>query len=272
MKTPIPACAALAASFVSFATNAVAQPVGVVPGWAGPYVGVNVGWGWGDNASSVVGNDAASALFISFANPPLRPAAFDVGGGVVGFQFGYNWQLAGRWVFGVEADMQLSDVNGDGTTTTSVGASVQTLTYRDHLRGFGTVRARAGYLVTDSVLVYATGGFAFGEVRQSTTMAAGTFSLNVLTPPQFFCPANAVCFAGGDSSWQTGWTVGGGGEFRFLPNLSLKLEYLYANFGSRDGYLIRALVPDDPNAVSTMTVSGDDLEYHFVRAGLNWHF
>jgi outer membrane immunogenic protein len=272
LKRSFIACAALAVTLLPIsATDVRAQPAGSVPSWAGFYLGVNAGWGWGDNISRPAGNDDASRIFMASILPPPPPVAFDVDGGAAGLQFGYNWQFAGRWVLGAEMDAQLSNIKGLGVSVGTFGTS-QTLSYSDHLTAFGTLRARVGYLVADHLLLYATGGFAFGEVRQSASWRNSDTLIFVPIMPDFSCPRNASCFFGGNTSWQAGWTVGGGGELRLLSNLSLKLEYLYANFGKRDDYLMRAVLPNDPNAVSSITVSGEGLEYHFVRAGLNWHF
>ncbi|MGB8898002.1 MAG: outer membrane beta-barrel protein [Methylocella sp.] len=63
---------------------------------------------------------------------------------------------------------------------------------------FGTLRGRYGYLFTPTLLVYGTGGFAYG----------GTGTSSLTTTP-------------------LGWAAGGGLEWMFFPNWSLKVEYLY---------------------------------------------
>ena len=72
-----------------------------------------------------------------------------------------------------------------------------------------TVRGRAGYAF-DRILIYGTGGGAFGNV-QAGVRRAGPFS----------------------SSTQTGWTAGAGVEFAFTPNLTAKVEYLYVDLGNQ---------------------------------------
>ena len=71
-----------------------------------------------------------------------------------------------------------------------------------------TVRGRAGYAF-DRILVYGTGGGAFGNVQAASRRAP--FS----------------------SATQIGWTAGGGVEFAFTPNLTAKVEYLYVDLGSQ---------------------------------------
>lgn len=104
-----------------------------VVNWSGFYGGVNVGGG-------------------ATANGGLLSPSGAFGGG----QIGYNWQgmfgLGGRWVIGVEADLQ-----GSGIDDSAFGV-------KSSLNWFGTVRGRIGYAFGPT-LIYGTGGFAFGEVE-----------------------------------------------------------------------------------------------------------
>ena len=100
--------------------------------WAGPYLGGNIGYGWG-----------------RVDNNGTRPSGF-----VGGVQAGYNWQN-GPLVFGLEADIQAS------------GANDTFAPWKFSHPWFGTVRGRAGYAF-NNVLFYGTGGLAFGELRGET--------------------------------------------------------------------------------------------------------
>jgi outer membrane immunogenic protein len=97
--------------------------------WAGPYLGGNIGYGWG-----------------SVENSRAKPSGF--AGGVQG---GFNWQ-SGPVVFGLEADIQAS------------GANDTFAAWKFSNPWFGTVRGRVGYAL-NNVLFYGTGGLAFGELR-----------------------------------------------------------------------------------------------------------
>ncbi|MBR0873885.1 porin family protein [Bradyrhizobium tropiciagri] len=101
--------------------------------WAGPYLGGNLGYGWG-----------------SVDNNPTKPSGF-----VGGVQAGYNFQNGTPWVFGIEGDIQAS------------AADDRFAPWKFSNPWFGTVRGRAGYAV-NNVLFYATGGLAFGELRGET--------------------------------------------------------------------------------------------------------
>ncbi len=183
--------------------------------------------------------------------------------------------MASRWIAGLEADIQLADVKGTGSSTHLVTAIPvpAALTTVDHLTWFGTVRGRLGYLATDNVLIFATGGFAFGRVRNEADYrnnSGASFFVDGLVFG-YACGSYVACFAGSRSSTETGWTAGAGAEWMLWRNLSLKAEYTYINLGHFSYNLVATSVPRAIHVASSMRISSD-LEYHFVRAGLNWHF
>ncbi|MGC2114583.1 MAG: outer membrane beta-barrel protein, partial [Pseudolabrys sp.] len=113
--------------------------------WTGFYVGINGGGGWGRS---------------EWTNAAGSSGGFDVSGGLVGGTIGYNWQL-GQWVFGLEGDIDWSDIRGSTSSGICVGMSCETR--NDWL---GTGRIRIGYAF-DRFLPYVTGGVAFGDVKGS---------------------------------------------------------------------------------------------------------
>jgi outer membrane immunogenic protein len=100
--------------------------------WAGPYLGANLGYGWG-----------------TIENNPTKPSGF-----LGGIQAGYNWQ-SGPLVFGVEGDVQAS------------GADDRFAAWKFSNPWFGTARGRVGYAL-NNIMFYGTGGLAFGELRGET--------------------------------------------------------------------------------------------------------
>ena len=173
----------------------VNQPLNMYS-WAGPYLGGNIGWDWG-----------------SVDNNPTKPSGF-----VGGAQAGYNWQ-SGYWVFGIEGDIQ-------GT-----GASDTFAPWKFSNPWFGTVRGRMGYAL-NNILVYGTGGLAFGE------LTGQTFGLS-------------------ESHTNAGWTVGLGAEVGLARNWSAKVEYLFVDL-------------NDSNFVITGNQNG--YHFGVLRAGVNYHF
>lgn len=112
--------------------------------WSGPYLGMTVGYGWGESRHDEAGVGTSGN--------------FDVDGWLVGGTFGYNWQ-SGNAVFGLETDISWSNIEGNGPTGTLTAGPVRT-----ELDWFGTLRARAGF-TADASLFYVTGGLAYGDVN-----------------------------------------------------------------------------------------------------------
>lgn len=140
--------------------------------WMGPYIGANLGYAWGG-----VTNDRS-----------------DPSGSVLGGQAGYNWQ-SGQFVTGVETDLEWSNAE-DKADNAKFSHS-----------WFGTTRVRAGYAM-NNVLLYGTGGFAYGGLELSQDGRSQT--------------RNAL-----------GWTLGAGAEVGLTPNWSAKIEYLYFDLAGK---------------------------------------
>jgi outer membrane immunogenic protein len=95
------------------------------------------------------------------------------------------------------------------------------------------VRGRVGYLFIPTLLIYGTGGFAYGQVD-----------------------------AFGLSNTATGWTAGGGAEWLFAPNWSAKIEYLYVS-----------LYNNNWNGGGGFNFGSNyNPQFNVVRAGVNYHF
>ncbi|MGH6683603.1 MAG: outer membrane protein [Pseudolabrys sp.] len=165
--------------------------------WTGFYIGANIGYSWGRQDVDAVGG-------VPLGNPNIDGV---IGGG----QIGYNWQM-NQLVLGIEADIQASGQKGDGTFVPGPAAlALPTITFTDKLDWFGTVRGRVGYAM-DRWLPYVTGGWAYG---------GGSISGSTSTPTTF-----------SGSTTYSGWTIGGGLEYAFMNNWSVKAEYLYIDFGN----------------------------------------
>lgn len=229
-------------------------PVVAVYNWTGFYIGANAGYGWGnEDVSLAPTNNAVSNAFFAAAFPTFIPNA--VGpkpeGWLAGGQAGYNWQ-AGRFVFGLEADLQAADISGTVNTSVSNGlVTIQTQT-RQRLEWFGTVRGRAGFTLADTLLLYGTAGFAFGEVNH-----------------RFFFANDIGAFGVADvTNTRTGWTAGAGFEWGFAPQWSIKGEYLYIDLGSQTFQT----VPGGTTPVGASIDSTFRDEFHTARVGINYRF
>jgi outer membrane immunogenic protein len=213
-----------------------APPMAPVPyNWTGCYVGIEGGGNWGrSNHTAVTPNPANN-------DRPIDKA-FDLSGVLVGGTLGCNYQ-ASNWVFGIENDLSWTNKSGSAPDIPPFNIAATSQTSE---RWIDTLRGRLG-VAWDRVLFYGTGGAAF----------AGT-AVNICAP--------RAC--AGDSQSRTGWVAGGGVEYAVWQNLSLKLEYLHADFGT--GRYINP--PVTTPAGGTIVTRDVRLTDDIVRAGLNWRF
>ena len=188
--------------------------------WTGLYLGGNAGYGWGttDSDNNAL-FDAGPDYTLGVGLYPGANQSMDLNGWVAGGQIGYNYQLENNWVVGVEADFQWTGAENDSDLLASVNGPY--FQNSGELEWFGTVRARLGYAM-DRLLVYGTGGFAYGKVSASSTVAAAPGGI----------PLWETATSGSDDSVLTGWTVGGGLEYALTDNWILRGEYLYVDLGS----------------------------------------
>jgi outer membrane immunogenic protein len=200
--------------------------------WTGMYVGVNGGWGWGNQDPLVL-----------FGNRFDRSST-SISGGMVGGTVGAQIQQ-GYVVLGVEGDLDWANIRGNYVVTPTVlggpilpGQSI-TLNMNSNISAFGTARLRAGAAV-NNLLLYVTGGVAAAKVSANGTSIAGVPCGTLGVFPN--CAASA---------WRPGMVAGLGLEYGFTPNWSVKAEYLYTKvIGS-------GLTTDSINA---------------VRGGINYRF
>jgi len=216
--------------------------------WTGLYFGGNVGFG-GDRFVYPF-NAAAPALGIAAGGSASVTSSGVIGGGQVGF----NWQLPNNFILGVETDFDGAAIRGkvtadvNGLVGVPVGAAAQLGSKIDYI---GTVRGRVGY-AWDRLLVYATGGFAYGQVSSSISAAAGIGPIG-------------ASFAASQNSMRAGWSIGGGFEYALNGYFSVKTEYLYADLGT--------------NSIFNSTIIGasgvqirQSTTANIVRAGFNYKF
>jgi len=255
-------------------------PVYVPPAftWTGFYVGVNAGYGWANgnnNDNNLLGFGAIPVGgFFAGGNGGNNNGGF-VGGG----QAGYNYQFGvGQGVVvGAEADIDWADIGG-GRRNNSVpftfAATPGTVFFPGTGRGsnggyIGTVRGRLGY-AWDRLLVYATGGLAYGDVGRRN---GGGFAV---TQAGFVNPfTGAVAGAtqttpfgnNGNNGTRAGWTIGGGLEYAVWQNWSVKAEYLYYNLGNGNKNNNAFL----PGVFLGGNKSGNN-DGSIVRVGLNYKF
>ena len=199
---------------------------------------------------------------------------------IYGGQAGHNWlvhNMFWTWdgVIGVEVDFQgKSDSHTNTYTTTTPAAAfpafplTQTATLNEKLSTLGTLRGRAGLLWGPNTLIYATAGVAFASAQATATY--NQFLNGVVgggTAPYFG--------AGTVNQELFGPVVGGGIEWKWTANWSVKAEYLYADLGNLTLNTNALLLPQ----VSTGLVGGSatvntttHVHDNIARVGVNYRF
>ncbi|MCI4678385.1 outer membrane beta-barrel protein [Rhodoblastus acidophilus] len=269
--------AASAADLGQPAPAAPPPPAAPVYNWTGFYGGLNAGVGWSANGVNTAGstlytnsahsdslaNATVSALGAT-ANIPASTTSF-IGGG----QIGYNYQI-NPWVAGLEVDFagfaQNSQTNMVQVLTPipGIGTNSSQDTATRKLDYLGTVRGRLGYLVTPALLLYGTGGLAYGDPSLTTDV------FQARTPRPF---GNVPWGTANSSSVQAGWALGAGAEWMFMPHWSARVEYLHYDLGtvsndfSISHYNAHGALIFVNNVQSRAQFDGD-----VIRVGVNYHF
>ena len=168
------------------------------------------------------------------------------GGFAGGGQIGYNYQFTpgSGFVIGVETDIQGTAF---GKADAAYLGTTPYYSVRPSLDYFGTVRGRLGYAF-DRVLIYGTGGFAYGGGARSSYAATYPYTL--------------------PGTGRTGYAAGGGIEYAFTEKLSAKVEalYLHLDRGFTGTTYYSAAVPAYYGA------GKQDSGFALVRAGVNYRF
>lgn len=155
--------------------------------WTGWYIGGTIGYGKQELFRDDISRKSTSDGFTG------------------GLHTGYNWQ-SGTFVYGWEADVSATSINGRVPTT-----SFETTTVSSRL--MATLRARMG-LAFDRSLIYATAGGSYMRARIFTDDNSGeTTNHNV---------------------W--GYVVGGGWEYAINNNLIYRAEGLYNVYDKTRSY------------------------------------
>jgi outer membrane immunogenic protein len=211
-----------------------APPPPPVFSWSGVYIGAQVGYGWG-NSSNPYDNTLGFPL----------PSQSNGGGVIGGVHVGYNYELGGfgmgpgGFVVGLEGDVNGASQHASGVDGLDYPSVVSYTTSKDL---DASIRGRLGY-AWDRVLVYATGGAAYGDFRTT-----------------YFDSLGAV--DGTFNHGRVGWTVGGGIEYAIDNNWSVRAEYRYSDYGHITDF--------------AGTTTGDLISQHIrdnrVQAGFSYKF
>jgi outer membrane immunogenic protein len=256
-----------------------APPPVVAPAfsWSGCYLGGFVGGASNDRDPTFT--DQGNATFRAYSggitagrveNPHAWGIDLDtsfIGGGTVGC----NWQAPGSpFVLGVEGEAGFLSLKGaafdpllaPNLPVTALRTSPDVLGSAKVGDWYGMITGRLGY-GWDRALIYVKGGAAFVPVRGSVS-------------------DTCLVTAGGCGNWivstaakdtVTTWTVGGGIEWAFTPNWSIKGEYMFIGLDDSLGSCGSATV------ASGATVGGGPFCFghafdgiHTAKLGVNYRF
>ncbi len=238
-----PALFSAVAGLLAFASPGFAAGLSTPPTqWGGLYVGGQLGGGWSDadwhyknpNWFNTIGADLVGTNF-----------GLDGSGVIGGGQLGFNYQ-SGAWVFGVEGSVAGAGIDGSRLSPFFPTAD----RYSTEIDWVTTVTGRLGY-AQDRWLIYAKGGWEGADVELTLFDFADVI------------PARAT-------NWANGFTLGGGAEYAICKNVSLGVEYDYADLDS-DSEKTRC--PNCPPGVGGgVPVVDGDIRLHSVTARLNYRF
>jgi outer membrane immunogenic protein len=205
--------------------------------WTGFYVGGNMGVGWPQ------GHVTDSFFGRTYGNSNNN-AAF-LGGG----QIGANYQI-NRFVIGIESDFDWLANNQNSSPATSVGGTTLQVSSND--RWMTTVAGRVGYTF-DRVLVYGKGGGGW----------VGNNNFTVTNVPT----GASLAFSNGNTN--SGWLAGGGVEWAFTNNWTVRAEYDYLGLSNRN-YTLPTSFPVAALAGDTLSTSNRNVQMFTV--GVNYLF
>jgi outer membrane immunogenic protein len=240
--------------------------------WTGFYAGGNLGYSWGNlNTTTSISPFFYDPFFYNFPGGAISNQLHP-DGWIGGFQIGYNRRIAPQWVAGIEGDWQWSGETSsrhssfgginDPTCSFEFCNFTNTTDITAKLSWFATLRGRLGFLVlNDDVLLYGTGGLAFGEVTVSGVNTATLLAIipGVVTfPAPFQTPFSY-------SGISPGYVIGAGAEGRVgTSRWTWKVEYLYMDLASIGGGSF-GLNP-------VITVNSGRFTDNILRVGFNYQF
>jgi opacity protein-like surface antigen/outer membrane receptor protein involved in Fe transport len=242
------------------------DPIETVWTWTGLYMGVNVGYSASKFHSDALFSDSSlgTPLFATSSSTRHYGA---LGGG----QAGYNWQ-AGIWLAGVEADIAFAHQRI--TTAPACPGAIcnpaivdfdapEMVVHEHNLDWFGTLRGRLGATITPDMLVYATGGLAYGVIEHLGQINGFANGFDAQGNPTVVSAASDFV----DRAMKVGWTVGGGFEAHLGGPWTAKIEYLHLDFGGE------ATTETNPqNSTPTAVTFNSRIREDIVRLGLNYKF
>jgi outer membrane immunogenic protein len=250
----------IAAIIASIGTSAFAADMAVkappppapVWSWTGFYLGVHAGGGWSK------GDLRADYLPFPAFNVFPTLASSRASGALGGFQGGYNWQFANTWVAGLEGDYSWTKMNSTLTVIPNqiappVPIPVQPTTWTRNLDWLASARVRLGYTPMSNLLLYVTGGGAWGGFNYNGSFVNTAPGSNNWTAPF--------------SKTESGYAVGGGAEWMVAAHWLLRAEYLYYRLSGTSNLANNPVFPTFP-----ILFTWNSTNTNVVRVGASYKF
>jgi outer membrane immunogenic protein len=206
---------------------------------------------FGDVVTTAAGTNAFAPGFCNGAARSSSPATGctnDKDGIEYAARVGFDVQRS-AFVFGVMGEFGKAEIN-DSVSAFSTTPAFYTMTRS--LRYNAGVRARAGFVAGPSTLFYATGGGAYGRIRNSFTTSN-----------------TANSFATNGSKNAFGYSVGGGVEQKLGRNFSIGLEYLYTDL--KDDKARVAVGAGTAPATNPFLLAGAGTDFRRSDENFRWH-
>jgi len=229
-------------------------------------------WSW---SGFYLGGSAGAAAGTATFSDPEGPSVFgdkvNTAASLAGLQLGYNWQVAPRWVVGLQADASYLDSIGSFTcmqpSAAIVGSNCEVSP-----RVLASLTGRVGVLVDPlgHTLLYGKGGGAWMD--SDILITPNSSFRNPNTFPD--APATGADTGAYSKAW--GGTVGAGIEHALTPAWSIGLEYDYYRFASTN-VSTPATVSSTGGATPTFgAVAGSTAsvtpDIQVVKLALNYHW
>lgn len=202
------------------------------PTWTGCYVGGNVGGAFGNASASATGGEVSG----------------DGSGFAGGGQIGCDYEFSGGFVIGARELFDWTNNSKSGTfPVTAFGGAPAVANFNN--QWFDILTARLGYAVQPDLLFYFQGGAAWGHTSANVTVTDA-----------------GIQYSGQTSNTRSGWTIGGGLEWMFVPHWSVFLEGNYMDFGSNSGTVVTSTVCPAGCSISAKATESN------VLVGVNYRF
>jgi outer membrane immunogenic protein len=228
--------------------------------WTGCYIGGFVGGAFAerDVTNTDVGGPPNDFSFGVPWNSPLGHSWITeldssfIGGGTLGCN--YQWP-GSSFVVGIEGEAGFLRL--DGSAADPVSPGLDTIAFTRVGDWYAMITGRLGWAI-NTVLIYAKGGAAFVDVEHTVIDSCN------------LAPCGAGLIATSFSDTKTTWTAGGGIEWAFAPNWSVKAEYMFIALDDVDRSC--GVATAGPFTNSTFCFDHDLGGIHTGKLGVNFRF